>query len=71
MWESGMEAGGASDEKDVGVFRSLIRMRRCHKDALRVRRSIPCLPCSHKGWSFGFNLKAQSQFLRKSREEIC
>lgn len=36
-----MEAGGASDEKDVGVFSSLITVRRCHKDALIVRKTIP------------------------------
>ena len=36
-----MEAGGASDEKDVGVFSSLITVTRCHKDALILRRTIP------------------------------
>lgn len=36
-----MEAGGASDEKDVGVFSLLTTVRRHHKDALLVRGTIP------------------------------
>lgn len=54
----------ASDEKDVGVFSSLITVRRCHKDAFIVRRTIPYFPCSHEGWSFGLDFKAYKQFFR-------
>lgn len=35
-----MEAGGASDEKDVGVFSLLTTVRRCYKDALIIRGTI-------------------------------
>lgn len=36
-----MEAGGVSDKKDVGVFSLLTTVRRCYKDALIVRGTIP------------------------------
>lgn len=70
IWKSGIKAGGASDEKDVGVFGSLITVRRCHKDGFIVRRTILCFRHSHDGRSFGLNFKGYTQFFEIQGETL-